>query len=197
MDYNQQWTCMFQSENKQQTSVYYSQWFIEQSVQLSIRLSGSQRTNLLWQHQWIHCLRSEKLFRKHVYSSRCYYRFFLFNKRYSVGSQGSPLKQSITYADVLELDAEQNSFSFHVAALSYLAPEMNQLLYKLEGFDAEWYPVGRTGVINYSNLPYGDYLFRLKGSNSDGKWNEAGRVLKIRINPPFTCLPGHTLSMWR
>ncbi len=115
--------------------------------------------------------------------------FFLFNKRYSVGSQGSPLKQSITYADVLELDAEQNSFSFHVAALSYLAPEMNQLLYKLEGFDAEWYPVGRTGVINYSNLPYGDYLFRLKGSNSDGKWNEAGRVLKIRINPPFYLSP--------
>lgn len=40
-------------------------------------------------------------------------------------------------------------------------------------------------MINYSNLPYGSYTLRIKGSNSDGKWNEAQRVLKIRILPPF------------
>ena len=40
-------------------------------------------------------------------------------------------------------------------------------------------------MINYSNLPYGSYTLRIKGSNSDGKWNEAQRVLKIRIRPPF------------
>lgn len=111
--------------------------------------------------------------------------FFLFNKRLPVDHSGSPLKSSITCSEEMELEADQNSFSFHVAALSYQAPEMNQLIYKLEGFDSEWNTVGRTPVINYSNLPYGTYTFRLKGSNSDGKWNDTERTLKIHIHPPF------------
>lgn len=111
--------------------------------------------------------------------------FFLFNKRLPVNREDSPLEKSITCSEEIELDADQNSFSFHTAALSYQAPEMNQLIYKLEGFDQEWYTVGRNALINYSNLPYGTYLFRLKGSNSDGKWNEIERTLKIHICPPF------------
>lgn len=58
-------------------------------------------------------------------------------------SPDSPLEKSITYADEIELDADQNSFSFQVAALSYQAPEMNGLECKLEGFDRDWYTVGR------------------------------------------------------
>lgn len=111
--------------------------------------------------------------------------FYLFNKRLSVDSPASPLEKSITYSNEIELDANQNSFSLQVAALSYQAPEMNRLEYKLEGFDREWYTVGRNSMINYSNLPYGSYTLRIKGSNSDGKWNEKERVLDIRIRPPF------------
>lgn len=111
--------------------------------------------------------------------------FYLFNKRLSAGTPDSPLKKSITYSDELVLEANQNSFSFSVAALSYQAPEMNRLEYTLEGFDREWYAVGRNSQINYSNLPYGSYTLRIKGSNSDGKWNETERVLGIRIRPPF------------
>lgn len=116
--------------------------------------------------------------------------FYLFNKRLSVNSPDSPLKKSIIYSDEIELEANQNSFSFQVAALSYQAPEMNGLEYKLEGFDREWYAVGRNSTINYSNLPYGSYKLRIKGSNSDGKWNEKERVLDIHIRPPFY------LSVW-
>lgn len=111
--------------------------------------------------------------------------FYLFNKPLLVGSPGSPLQKSITYSDEIELDADQNSFSFQVAALSYQAPEMNRLEYRLEGFDREWYRVGPKSVINYSNLPYGSYNLRIRGSNSDGKWNETERVLGIHIRPPF------------
>lgn len=111
--------------------------------------------------------------------------FFLFNKRVPVSAEGSPLKKSIIFSEEVELESDRNSFSLHAAALGYQAPEMNRLVYKLEGFDKEWYSVGRNSVINYSNLPYGTYTFRLRGSNSDGQWNETERVLKIRILPPF------------
>lgn len=121
--------------------------------------------------------------------------FYLFNKRLSVDTPGSPLQQNITYADNIELDADQNSFAFQVAALSYQAPEMNRLMYKLEGFDQEWYMLGRNSMITYSNLPYGSYTLRIKGSNGDGKWNDVERVLNVRIHPPFICQCGHTLFM--
>ena len=111
--------------------------------------------------------------------------FELFNKRISVSTPNSPLTNSIVYSQGLELDYDQNSFTFHVAALSYQAPEMNQLLYKLDGFDKEWIAVGKNPVINYSHLPYGSYQLRITGSNSDRKWNPEERRLNILINPPF------------
>lgn len=110
--------------------------------------------------------------------------FMLFNKKVSVGSEGSPLKQSITLTDYLELRSDQNSFSFRVAALSYQSPDMNTLMYKLDDYDEEWYVAGK-GPITYSNLPYGTYTLLVKGANSDGVWNPEVRTLKIRILPPF------------
>jgi ligand-binding sensor domain-containing protein/signal transduction histidine kinase/DNA-binding response OmpR family regulator len=110
--------------------------------------------------------------------------FSVFNKKVTVGAKGSPLKHSITLSDAIELTAKQNSFSLSVAALSYQAPEMNKLLYTLEGFDQEWYTTGK-GSITYNNLPYGTYTFKVKGSNSDGVWNDTIRTLYIHILPPF------------
>lgn len=115
--------------------------------------------------------------------------FMLFNKKVGVGSEGSPLKQSITLSDYIELKSNQNSFSFRVAALSYQSPDMNTLMYKLEGYDSEWYVAGK-GPVTYSNLPYGTYTLQVKGANSDGVWNPDVRTLKIRILPPFY------LSVW-
>lgn len=114
----------------------------------------------------------------------------LFNKRVSVGAEGSPLQKSIVFSDKLELAPDQNSFSLHVAALTFQAPETNRLLYKLEGFDKEWYGVGRSSLVSYSNLPYGTYTFHLCDSDSDGRPNGAERTLRIDIRPPFY------LSLW-
>lgn len=110
--------------------------------------------------------------------------FMLFNKKVPVGSDDSPLKQSITLTDYLELKSNQNSFSFTMAALSYQSPDRNAVVYKLEGYDSEWYTAGK-GPVTYSNLPYGTYLLKVKGANSDGIWNPDVRTLKIRILPPF------------
>ena len=115
--------------------------------------------------------------------------FSLFNKEVPVGKDDSPLKTSITLTDYLELKSNQNTFSFRVAALSYQSPDMNKLLYKLDGYDTEWYAAGKI-PITYSNLPYRTYTLMVKGANSDGVWNPEMRMLKIRILPPFY------LSVW-
>lgn len=110
--------------------------------------------------------------------------FMLFNKRVTVGDEGSPLKQSITLSDEIVLKPDQNSFSFRVAALAYYAPEMNTLMYKLEGYDSEWRVAGNT-PITYAHLPFDTYRLMVKGANSDGLWNPEIRSLKIRVLPPF------------
>lgn len=116
--------------------------------------------------------------------------FLLFNKEVPVGETDSPLKSSITFSDKVVLTADQNSFSFRIAALSYQAPRMNKLMYKLEGFDEGWLTIGESPLVTYSNLGYGDYVFKVKASNSDGVWNEQETSLHLSILPPFY------LSVW-
>ena len=58
-------------------------------------------------------------------------------------------------------------------------------MYKLEGFDEEWIDAGNRRFVTYTNLDVGKYTFLLKGSNSDGVWNETARKMVIRIRPPW------------
>jgi len=37
----------------------------------------------------------------------------------------------------------------------------------------------------YTNLNPGEYIFRVRGANSDGVWNENGASVKLTIAPPF------------
>ncbi len=83
------------------------------------------------------------------------------------------------------LSYKQSSFSIDFSALSYVAPEMNEYMYKMEGLDANWNHIRKAREISYSNLPHGKYVFHVKGSNNDGVWNDAMDSLTIVIEPPF------------
>jgi signal transduction histidine kinase/ligand-binding sensor domain-containing protein len=88
-------------------------------------------------------------------------------------------------SEQLELTYDENFLSFDFAALDYNNPEKNQYAYRLEGVDEEWVFAGARRHADYPNLPPGDYVFRVKGSNSDGVWNEEGTSVRISIQPPF------------
>lgn len=91
---------------------------------------------------------------------------------------------AITEARTVQLAHDENYFSFEFAALDFSAPGRNQYRYILESFDKEWTTTARR-FANYTNVDPGDYTLRVVGSNSDGVWNEAGRVLFISIAPPY------------
>ena len=95
------------------------------------------------------------------------------------------LEHSISETTSLELDWKHRVIGFEFAGLDYTSPEKNQYAYILEGFDRDWNYVGARRFASYSNLPPGRYTFRVKASNSDGLWNEAGISLSLRIIPPF------------
>lgn len=86
----------------------------------------------------------------------------------------------------LRLSHSDYVFSFEFAALDYTAPTKNLYAYKMEGLDRDWFYTDATKrFANYTTLPAGKYVFRVKGSNNDGVWNETGAALRITIMPPF------------
>jgi ligand-binding sensor domain-containing protein/signal transduction histidine kinase len=111
--------------------------------------------------------------------------FEIFNKSVDVGSKDSPLKKHITETKEIALSYRQSVLTFGFAAFNYIHPEKNQYAYMLEGFDKEWNYVGTRRTATYMNIDPGRYIFRVKGSNNDGIWNEEGVSLKITISPPF------------
>ena len=85
----------------------------------------------------------------------------------------------------IELPYTDNFISFEFAALDYTLSEKNEFAYLLEGLDKDWVYAGSRRHADYPNLRWGDYVFRVKGSNNDGVWNDEGVSLHITISPPF------------
>ena len=84
----------------------------------------------------------------------------------------------------------ENDFSIDFAALSFINADKNRYAYMLDGFNKEWQTTdGKSRRVNYTNVPPGDYILRLKSANEDGVWNEKGISLQIRILPPFWKTP--------
>ena len=95
-----------------------------------------------------------------------------------------PLHVDLSGREPIQLSYKQDFISFEFTAFDFQAPQRNQYAYKLEGFDQEWIRAGNRRFATYTNLPGGQYLFRVKASNSDGTWNETGAALPIIITPP-------------
>ncbi len=85
----------------------------------------------------------------------------------------------------VQIEWPQNSFEFEFAALSYGQSQENQYAYMLENFDQGWRYVGTEHKGRYTNLPGGEYVLRLKASNSDGVWNENALAIRVTVIPPF------------
>jgi two-component sensor histidine kinase len=85
----------------------------------------------------------------------------------------------------INLRYEADFFSFEFVALDYTFPERNQYAYMLEGFDKNWVKSGNRRYAAYTHLDPGRYLFRVRGSNNDGVWNETGTAIAIVIAPPY------------
>jgi methyl-accepting chemotaxis protein/ligand-binding sensor domain-containing protein len=108
----------------------------------------------------------------------------IFNREAKVGEKGSPLKKPIWETQELTLSHKQSVLSFDFSALNYILPQKNQYAYRLDGFEDEWNEVGTRRTATYTNLNPGHYTLMVRGSNSDGIWNNEGTRLRIHIRPP-------------
>ncbi|RMG66769.1 MAG: hypothetical protein D6715_06140, partial [Calditrichaeota bacterium] len=104
---------------------------------------------------------------------------------FSVGNQPVQLDSSISFKKTVRLSYRQSDFTIAFAALDFTRPVFNRYAYMLEGYDRHWIEAGNHPRATYTRVPPGRYVFRVRGSNNDGVWNEAGVSLEIVIPPPF------------
>ncbi len=96
------------------------------------------------------------------------------------------LHKAIYLTDTIHLYPKDHIISIEFAALHFVAPENNNYIYKLENFDKDWITTDASRrYVSYSNLPGGNYVFRVKASNYDNVWNEEGARLVLIVHPTF------------
>jgi len=85
----------------------------------------------------------------------------------------------------LQLPARIRDLKIDYTALSFVVPEKVRFRYQLEGQDRNWREATNDREVQYSNLPPGDYVFRVTAANDSGVWNDAGDMLRFSIAPVY------------
>lgn len=87
--------------------------------------------------------------------------------------------------DCLTLSHTDEVLSFEFSGLHYANPERNTYAWRMDGVDEDWiYASAAQRRANYTRLPAGDFVFRLKAANRDGIWSDKELSLKVHKNPP-------------
>lgn len=85
----------------------------------------------------------------------------------------------------LQLKHNKNHLTFSFIGINFSNPDFVRYKYKLDGFDEEWSPVGNNRFATYSNLPPGEYTFKVLAMNSAGIWTETPLTFSFEILPPY------------
>jgi len=114
--------------------------------------------------------------------------FTVFNKQLPVEQNRdhpSPLKQSISETKSIVLTYSSTVFSFEFASLNYTGNERKRYEYMLEGFDKTWIEAGIARTATYTHLDPGNYTFKVRGLNNEGKVSNNVASIELVIEPPF------------
>jgi len=83
--------------------------------------------------------------------------------------------------DGLQLQAGVNRVQVEFAGLGFVMPQRVRYRYRVDGFDQQWVERGAPADAELTNLPPGDYQFRVVASYVDGDWspNEASWLFSV------------------
>ncbi|PXY42170.1 hybrid sensor histidine kinase/response regulator [Flavobacterium cheongpyeongense] len=100
-----------------------------------------------------------------------------------------PLSNELNYGKKVALNYKNRNFSLQFSTPSFANEKLNKFQYMLEGFDKEWITAtSNSRTVQYTNLYPGNYVFKIKASNSDGHWSKIVSY-QIKILPPFWLTP--------
>jgi signal transduction histidine kinase/ligand-binding sensor domain-containing protein len=91
---------------------------------------------------------------------------------------------SISRLNKVLLDNSENSITINYSVLSYLDQNKITYYHKLEGLHDNWIRSDNQQAV-YNYIPPGNYTFRVRAVNGNGRLSENDTRLAIRVMPPF------------
>jgi signal transduction histidine kinase/ligand-binding sensor domain-containing protein/DNA-binding response OmpR family regulator len=101
----------------------------------------------------------------------------------TVGTKNTTIP--ISFPNRITLESNQSTISIDFSSLSFIVPSITEYAYSMEGLDDKWIYLNNSRTAYFTKLPPGDYVFKVKGSDLAGLWNEKPAELKISILPPW------------
>lgn len=86
---------------------------------------------------------------------------------------------------VINISWKENVFSFEFAALDFKRSDKIQYAYMLENFDKDWVSAGSRRYVSYTNIPGGNYVFKVKATADASNWGNVFTSIPIHISTPF------------
>jgi two-component sensor histidine kinase len=80
----------------------------------------------------------------------------------------------------------RGELEFHYVGLFLSAPDRVRYRVQLLGFDAEWTEAGGRQSAYYTNIPPGEYTFRVAARVDDGEWSPVEAATSVVLTPRFT-----------
>jgi diguanylate cyclase (GGDEF)-like protein len=103
----------------------------------------------------------------------------------SSSSQNRLNASELVHGEKIELEYEDNDIEISFASLDYSSPLNTRYSYRLDGQNNTWSEPSNRRTVAYSNLGFGHYTFKVKGTNSGGLWNEEIAELTFVVLKPW------------
>ncbi len=84
---------------------------------------------------------------------------------------------------IVDLPAGPKNLQFNFSGLSYVAPERIVFRYKMEGYDDDWIFAARRREAFYTNLPPGQYTFRVLACSAVRLCSEPAAAMSFALAP--------------
>ena len=89
------------------------------------------------------------------------------------------------FSNNLSLDPGRGNLEIHYTAIRLRSPDRIRFKFRMEGFDQDWTDAWQRRVAYYTNLPAGNYRFRVVAYEIDDPRNASERSLSIEWRPHF------------
>jgi ligand-binding sensor domain-containing protein/signal transduction histidine kinase len=109
----------------------------------------------------------------------------IFNGQYSSHEYADSLNGFFKIPSKLNLPSDKNHITFRFNRVDKRYPKAVSFKYILENFDKAWSMPTSTGQVTYGNLPPGEYVFKVTGTDNKGSWIKEPLIYSFVVLTPF------------
>lgn len=96
-----------------------------------------------------------------------------------------PVQYAQNQIDPIRLSYRDKSFTFNFALADFREPSQNEFRFFLEGYEQDWSTYTKEHQVRYTNIPAGDYTFRLQAKTENSLWETTELAVPVTIRQAF------------